>query len=238
MLTSLLLTLALVAGAARPEVGGPRQLVVVTTPAWDSVSGTLQRYERASAMAPWRAVGAAVPIVVGQTGLAWGDASLARGRDPRKREGDGKAPAGRFGLGTAFGFAPASEADWVRMPYLPLRETIECVDDSASVHYNTLVDRGAVRRIDWNSAEKMRTIGVYRLGVVVNYNVRPVRKGRGSCIFLHIWSAPGSPTAGCTAMPSPDLEMIVRWLDPSRDPMLVQLPVAQYARLRRAWALP
>jgi D-alanyl-D-alanine dipeptidase len=238
MLSSMLLLLALLAVAPGPGARGARQLIVVTTPAWDSVSGTLRRYERAAVGAPWRAVGGVIPIVVGQTGLAWGDAAQARRGDPRKHEGDGKAPAGRFPLGTAFGFAPASQLDWVRLPYLALGEGTECVDDSASVHYNTVVDRNAVPRVDWTSAERMRTIDLYRLGVVVGYNAQPVRKGRGSCIFLHIWRAPASPTSGCTAMPADDLETIVRWLDPARRPVLVQLPAPEYARLRRSWALP
>jgi D-alanyl-D-alanine dipeptidase len=237
VLASLLLVAALLSGqgGAAPA---PRQLLVVTTPAWDSVSGTLQRYARADARAPWRAEGAPVPIVVGQSGLAWGDGALGGRRDPHKREGDGRAPAGRFPLGTAFGFAPPAEMDQVRLPYRQLADGTECVDDPASVHYNTVVDRGAARRVDWTSSEKMRAIDLYRLGVVVRYNASPVRRGRGSCIFLHIWRAAGSPTSGCTAMPAGDLETVVRWLDPARHPVLVQLPAAEYARLRGAWGLP
>jgi D-alanyl-D-alanine dipeptidase len=233
-----LLVLGAVATQDLSAQRAPRQLVVVTTPAWDSVSGTLQRYARTSATSRWRAEGPAVPIVVGQTGLAWGDDALGRRRDPRKREGDGKAPAGRFPLGAAFGFASPSEMEWVRLPYLPLEYETECVDDARSAHYNRVVDRSDVRRVDWNSAERMRSIDLYRLGVIVRYNAQPVRRGRGSCIFLHIWRAPGSPTSGCTAMPASDLETIVRWLDPRREPQLVQLPEAEYARLRRSWALP
>jgi L,D-peptidoglycan transpeptidase YkuD (ErfK/YbiS/YcfS/YnhG family) len=237
MPASLLLLFALLAGQHHPE-REVRQLVVVTTPAWDSVSGTLRRYERRSARAPWRAVGDPVPIVVGQTGLAWGDDAMGSRRDPRKREGDGKAPAGRFPLQSAFGFAPPSEVDWVRLPYVSLAPATECVDDPASSHYNTVVDRGVVPRVDWTSAERMRSIDLYRLGVIVGYNAAPVRRGRGSCIFLHIWRSAGSPTSGCTAMPAQDLEAVVRWLDPALRPTLVQLPAAQYARLRSAWSLP
>ena len=234
----LLLLAGLWAGQQPADLRASRQLLVVKTPAWDSVSGTLQRYSRASARAPWRAEGAPVPIVVGETGLAWGDDAATRRQDPRKREGDGRAPAGRFPLGSAFGFASRSEMDWIRLPYLPLDDDTECVDDASSAHYNRVVERSSVRRVDWRSAERMRTIAVYRLGVIVRYNASPVRRGRGSCIFLHIWAGPGAPTAGCTAMPASDLETVVRWLDPARRPMLVQLPAAEYARLRRAWALP
>jgi D-alanyl-D-alanine dipeptidase len=84
----------------------------------------------------------------------------------------------------------------------------------------------------------MRSIDLYRLGVVVDYNVRPAAAGRGSCVFLHVWRGPGSSTAGCTAMPEPALAELVRWLDPARHPALVQLTGAAYARRRAAWRLP
>jgi D-alanyl-D-alanine dipeptidase len=216
-----------------------QQLVVVTTPAWDSIAGTMRRFTRMRPGLTWRADGAPVPVVVGRTGLAWGADSLGRrGRGPRKREGDGRAPAGMFSLDTVFGFAPASAASGVRLPYLELRDGTECVDDTASVHYNTVVDRGSVATVDWTSAEPMRRIDQYRLGVIVGYNGNPARRGRGSCIFLHIWAGPTTPTAGCTAFPATEVESLVRWLDPRLHPMLVQLPVAEYARLRTRWQLP
>ena len=214
------------------------QLVLVTTAGWDTTGGMLRRYERASPGEAWRPVGEAWPIVVGRTGLAWGDAAgVAPDAAPIKHEGDGRAPAGRFPLDTVFGFAPASEAAWVRLPYVALTPGTDCVDDTASVHYNTVVDRGAVPRVDWASAEHMRQVDQYRLGVIVGYNAPP-RAGRGSCIFLHIWAGAGSSTAGCTAMDERDLRELVLWLDRARRPVLVQLPDAEYARLRGAWGLP
>jgi D-alanyl-D-alanine dipeptidase len=211
----------------------------VTTPAWDSISGTMQRFTRLRSSSKWRADGAPVRVVIGRTGLAWGADTLGRGsRDPRKREGDGRAPAGMFPLDTVFGFAPATAVSWVRLPYVELRDGTECVDDTASTHYNTVVERGAVPTVDWTSAERMRRIDQYRLGVVVGYNATPIRRGRGSCIFLHIWAGPTTPTAGCTAFPAAEVESLVRWLDPRLRPMLVQLPSAEYARLRERWQLP
>ncbi|HEY4137940.1 MAG TPA: hypothetical protein VGN65_05775, partial [Casimicrobiaceae bacterium] len=53
-------------------VASAEQLVVVTTAGWDSLSGTLRRFQRANTKARWRAVGGTTPIVVGRTGLAWG----------------------------------------------------------------------------------------------------------------------------------------------------------------------
>ena len=226
------------APSASPVPAASRQLVLVVTPAWDSTSGVLRRFTRDGGAAAWRSVGAEVPIVVGRSGLAWSADSLAGPRDPRKREGDGRAPAGVFPLDSAFGFAAPPAMAWVRLPYLQLTSTTECVDDTASAHYNSIVDRSAVSRVDWASAERMREIGQYEVGVAVGYNTRPARVGHGSCIFLHIWGGPGSSTAGCTAMPRPALDALVGWLDPSRAPVLVQLPAAAYIRLRARWKLP
>lgn len=220
-------------------VSAARQLVVVTTPGWDSTSGTLRRFVRDDGAGAWRADGPAVPVVVGRSGLGWGVGYDGAERDgPRKHEGDGRSPAGVFPLDTVFGFAPKAEAGWVRLPYVQLTDGSDCVDDGASAHYNTVVDRSAVPSVDWTSAEHMRTIDQYRLGVIVGYNARPPERGRGSCIFLHIWNGPGSTTSGCTAFDYQQLAALVKWLDPAKHPALVQLPAAEYERLRGAWGLP
>lgn len=230
-------------GTPPEALASATQLVVVTTPGWDATTGVLQRFARERPGSPWRAEGGPVPVVVGRSGLAWGvgfDEIAGAGAGtagPRKREGDGRSPAGAFPLGRAFGFAPAATAP-LRLPYLPLTAGIECVDDPESDHYNRLVDRASVSEPDWRSAERMREIGVYRLGVVVDYNADPPTPGRGSCIFLHIWGGPRSTTAGCTALDAGELTTVVEWLDPRANPALVQLPAPVYARLREEWALP
>ncbi|MBM3501983.1 MAG: hypothetical protein FJX74_25295 [Armatimonadetes bacterium] len=211
----------------------------MTTADWSATSGEIRRFVRDRAGSPWRPEGGAVPIVVGRTGLAWGVGfdAFAEGAEPRKREGDGKSPAGLFPLGTVFGFAPPDSARWVKLPWLQLIATTECVDDTASVHYTSVLDRGAVERVDWSSSERMREIGVYRLGVVIDYNVPPTR-GRGSCVFFHIWSGPRSHTAGCTAMDAGELERLVAWLDPKARPVVLQVPADVYEGLRGRWGLP
>ena len=213
---------------------GSRQLILVTTPDWDAVQGSLQRFERRSAKSSWKPVGAAIPVVVGRGGLGWGAGlgGAPSGDGPVKKEGDGKAPAGVFRLGPAFGYAPAVDASWLRMPYTPLAETVECVDDVSSRQYNQIVNRKDVKNVDWNSSERMRSVGGYRWGIVVEHNAAPPVAGKGSCIFLHIWQAADKGTAGCTAMEQNNLEELMRWLDAKKMPVLVQLPQAAYARMR------
>ena len=218
----------------------PLQAIVSLTADWDSTSAVVQRYERASAGEPWRAVGAPVAAMVGRTGLAWGQGlPLEHGPGPGKREGDGKAPAGIFRLGPAFGYAPADSVAWIRLPYVHSRESVKCVDDAASRYYNRLVDQDTVAAPDWHSHEEMRLAsGVYRLGIWVSHNDSPPVPGGGSCIFMHVWQGPGVPTVGCTAMDAADLEALLRWLDPRARPVLVQAPRAAYPALASALGLP
>lgn len=224
--------------AGASSVADALQLVVVSVAGWDTTGGTLQRYERLRTGDRWQVAGREVPVVVGRTGLAWDDRFEPAGRGPVKREGDGRAPAGVFSLDGAFGFASAADTRWVRLLYLPVGEGTECVDDVSSVHYNTVVERETVPRIDWTSSEKMRRIDQYRLGVLVGYNSPPVGAGRGSCIFLHVWAGPGTSTAGCTAMSEGALRDVMLWLRPDRRPALVQLPAMELRRLRGEWGLP
>lgn len=219
-----------------------RQMMVVTTADWTSVSGTLQRFERSGPHDAWSAVGQPFPIVVGKTGLAWGSGLIANERlgasagDPIKQEGDGKAPAGVFALGTAFGYEPQALAG-SRLPYLHLTPSVECVDDAKSRYYNQIVDRQNVSAPDWNSSEHMlRDDELYHWGVAVEHNVKPIRPAGGSCIFMHVWRAAGEGTVGCTAMPKEDVERLIQWLDPARSPLLVQMPRDQYDKLRKRLA--
>ena len=215
------------------------QLVVVTTPSWTSTIGKLQRFQRSTPSSSWTQIDTAVPVVVGRTGIAWGvgfDSASAEG--PHKHEGDGKAPAGIFPIDTAFGFDPRQSTPGVKLPYVQLLPTTDCVDDTASAHYNTVVDKASVQPIDWTSAEHMREVGQYKIGAIVGYNADPPVRGRGSCIFLHIWAGPDSHTAGCTAFDEAKLREVIAWLDPKKQPLLVQLTVQDYARLRASWKLP
>ncbi|HEV3511353.1 MAG TPA: hypothetical protein VGS05_06590 [Candidatus Sulfotelmatobacter sp.] len=232
-------------------LAGSTQMIVVTTSSWNAVEGQLRRYERSNTQEKWHPVGEPISIVVGKNGLGWGigviataDSNIRAAGDPVKREGDGKSPAGVFALGTAFGYA-SQPLPGLKMPYLNLTPSVECVDDPGSKYYNRIVDRALVAA-DWTSSEHMRNVGEsYRWGIVVDHN-RIVRQdnadrpepGGGSCVFLHIWHSYDTGTVGCTAMSEIDLDTLLTWLDPAGKPLLVPLPEPTYKRLMNHWALP
>ena len=234
------LALAL-AGSAWAETGpaaleASSQVVLVLTSGWDDLHGTLQCFERGPS--GWRALDLPVRAVVGRSGLGWGRGVVAVDGEagPVKREGDGRGPAGAFRITGTFGFAPAGKAP-LRMPYLQLQPWTEGVDDVRSKHYNEVLDTRGVPR-DWSSAERMRRVSEYEWGAFVGHNIAPPLAGAGSCIFLHLWDGPDLGTAGCTALEKAPLLAMLKWLDPDKRPLLVQLPRPVYLRLRDLWKLP
>jgi L,D-peptidoglycan transpeptidase YkuD (ErfK/YbiS/YcfS/YnhG family) len=217
-----------------------RQMLIVTTPDWHSVAGTMQRYERHRAGQPWRKVGELIPVVVGKGGMGWGDGIVAvpghTSTDPVKHEGDGRTPAGVFSVGATFGYALDKPAAWA-IPYRPLTPATECVDDRDSKYYNQIVERTGVTP-DWKSSEKMRSEGVYyQWGAVIEQNPKG-RPGDGSCVFLHVWGGNGEGTSGCTAMAKPVLETVLGWLKPGGDPLVVEMPITEYRLAVKTLRLP
>lgn len=224
--------------AASPVPVESRQLLLVLSPDWNATQATLRLYTRASARGGWTADGHPVSASIGRSGLGWGR-GLHRetGDGPVKREGDGRAPAGVFELREALGYAERPLPGG-RLPYRQATASLRCVDDPRSRHYNTIVDEAAVA-VDWSSAEEMRRKDeLYRHVISVGHNDRPVEPAGGSCIFLHLRASPASVTAGCTAFEMEPMERLLRWLEPAARPVLVQLPRAEFERLRGRWGLP
>ena len=216
-----------------------RQCLVVVTPAWDEPRGILRRYLRDDLDAEWVKQSPELPVVVGRNGMAWGYGIHPAIGAPRKHEGDGKAPAGLFELGRAFGFPPADTLKGWAWPYQQVGEGWCCVDDPQSRYYNQLLRYEQAETRDWVSAERMAEIGApYEWGIVIMQNMNPTRPGGGSCVFLHVWSSPGRPTVGCTAMAREAMVELIGWLQPDKKPRLIQLPEPIYRQVQSAWNLP
>jgi L,D-peptidoglycan transpeptidase YkuD (ErfK/YbiS/YcfS/YnhG family) len=135
------------------------------------------------------------PAVVGKAGLGWGYTFLdfKEGEEPEKFEGDGRTPAGFFRIGASFGFGPSTRPGYIE---LKAGETV-CVEDPSSPFYNRITKRSAIGSVE---ADDMRSSAVYRSGLFVEYpSDRATR--RGSCILIHLWSAPDVGTAGCVGLP-------------------------------------
>ena len=224
-----------------PEIHSCRQLILVTTSSWNDVNGTVQLLERRQAGGtPWRKVGTPFPAVIGKRGFAWGIGLHGTGEPgtPAKQEGDQKSPAGVFQLFSVFGTASPEQLRFLRFPYEQVDASTEAIDDARSRYYNRIVDRAAIKRPDWSTSESMLSVpSQYRFGVMIEHNWSQV-PGAGSCIFFHVWNRGRTGTAGCTAASLANLERLLHWLDANENPLIIQLPFPEYARLKGSWDLP
>lgn len=221
-------------------LAGSSQLVLVVAEDWNANQGRLRRFERSGPHGTWHPVGDDIAVNLGRNGLAWGRGLHGErlSAAPVKAEGDGRAPAGVFNVPRAFIGPSESVGASPTFPVYQVTTQTVCVDTVASKYYNQMFEEGTVAK-DWDSDERMlRPDGLYRFGLFVEHNAPNAQPGAGSCIFLHLWRGPGSPTAGCTAMAEPSLRVILNWLDATKRPVLVQLPREELIRLAPVWGAP
>lgn len=143
---------------------------------------------------PARLAAAGLPplaCALGRSGVAAG-----------KREGDGATPRGVHRLLAGF-YRPDRVKVRPRspLPLAPLRRDLGWCDDPRHPAYNRPV------RLPFRASHEAmwRDDGLYDLVLVVDWNLSPRARGRGSAIFVHV-ARPGlAPTEGCVALAPADL---------------------------------
>lgn len=134
--------------------------------------------------------GLVLPCAIGRAGVT-----------RNKREGDGATPAGRWRLLYFFLRRPAPlQPFWRRVR----RDDIWC-DDPASFRYNRPLRAPA--RV--SHEEIWRADRLYDIVGVMDYNIRPAIRGRGSAIFFHLATDDLGPTAGCVALRPADMRRLL-----------------------------
>ena len=79
-------------------------------------------------------------------------------------------------------------------------------DDSNSRFYNTQSNLPK----EFSYEKLYRKDNIYDILVVINYNINPVKKNKGSAIFLHVAKRNYKPTKGCIALKKSDLLFILK----------------------------
>ncbi|MEH7369618.1 SH3 domain-containing protein [Priestia megaterium] len=184
-------------------LGNAQQVILVTADNYDTKSAKIQTFEKVDGK--WKQVLTANGVL-GQKGFALS-----------KKEGDMESPTGKYTIGTAFG---RYENPGTKLPYRKITANDVWVDDSKSSLYNTWQQKPANGR--WTSAENM-DIPAYDYGFVINYNESRT-PGNGSAIFFHVGT---NYTAGCTATSKEQVVSILKWLNPEKNPVIIQSPVSE-----------
>ncbi len=127
-----------------------------------------------------------------------------------KREGDGATPIGHFALKEVF-FRPDRVAPPATfLPVMPLARDMGWCDDPDHPCYNRPV------RLPFPASHEhlWREDHLYDIVVVLDYNLRPVIRSRGSAVFFHLARPGYRPTEGCVAVSERDMRRILRRCGP------------------------
>ncbi|MEX2579157.1 MAG: L,D-transpeptidase family protein [Verrucomicrobiales bacterium] len=216
-----------------------RQCLVGVASGWDSSHVTLTLYEKKGR--GWKQAGSSWAGRLGSNGLVWGKGLHPVPSGARtKKEGDRRAPAGVFDLGGAWGYAPSIKKS-PELSYVQVTSRDLWYEDSSSPYYNQY------RRLDREprtTAEKKAQMKqgdyAHSLKLFIAHNAYPnITPGDGSSIFFHIWrNGGGAATFGCTTMAENNLKNLIATVEPSKRPVYVLLPEAEYERYRAEWKLP
>jgi L,D-peptidoglycan transpeptidase YkuD (ErfK/YbiS/YcfS/YnhG family) len=146
-----------------------------------------------------------VSAVIGRNGLA----------PDGQKKGDGRTPSGIYPLGPAFGYGPSIDTG---LAYRQATDIDFWVDDVHSMQYNQWVHGKPAA----DSFERMhRSDNLYQYGIIIGYNMHPIRRGAGSAIFMHIWRRYNGPTSGCVALNQRNLRKVLHWLNRDYQPVII-----------------
>ena len=128
-----------------------------------------------------------------------------RGISSQKEEGDGKTPRGTFKILSIFYRKDRIQPFKTKLKKIIIKGNMGWCDDVKSPKYNKLI------KFPFKfSAEKFfLKKSIYNIIVVLNYNVHPVIKKKGSAIFLHLTSRKCKFTEGCLAINKRDMILLL-----------------------------
>ena len=193
-----------------------QQLITVVAPSARSTYASARTWKRIEGC--WSSAGGPYTARVGKKGIR-----------ANKREGDGATPAGTFAIApTMYGNSPNPG---VSSRYVRLRCGDWWVEDPRSPAYNSFQRVGCGRAPPFKvvSPDLSESPRAYAHLAVVEYNMDPVVPGRGSGIFLHVERKPR--TNGCVSIPYARLVSTLRWLDPTKRPLIAIGTVQTFRRL-------
>lgn len=113
-----------------------------------------------------------------------------------KREGDGATPLARMRILSGYVRRTTKTAMVTRLPLLPISADLGWCEVPDDRNYNRPV------RLPYAASHEhmLRPDTLYDYCLVLDWNIAPRRRGRGSAIFFHLSRQGFTPTQGCVAV--------------------------------------
>jgi L,D-peptidoglycan transpeptidase YkuD (ErfK/YbiS/YcfS/YnhG family) len=123
----------------------------------------------------------------------------------KRKEGDGITPKGIFSLKKIFYRQDRIKNIKSKIKKIKITKNMGWCDDPKSHFYNRLV-----KIPNKFSYEKLyRKDSFYNIIIVLDYNLNPIIKNKGSAIFIHVANKNYKSTQGCIALKQNDLLKLI-----------------------------
>ena len=129
-----------------------------------------------------------------------------RGIRVKKREGDLITPVGRYKIKYVLYRKDRIKRIQSKLRKIIIKKTMGWCNDPRSNKYNKLI----YLPFDYNYEKLFRKENIYDIILVLNYNMRPIKKSKGSAIFIHIAKKNYIKTQGCVAIKKAQLLEILK----------------------------
>ena len=114
----------------------------------------------------------------------------------KKREGDNVTPTGTFKIVKIYYRSDRVKKISSKFRQIEITKNMGWCDDPNSKNYNQLVNLPS----KYGHEKLFKKNNIYDIIVVLNYNMKPVVKNKGSAIFIHVAKKNYQPTQGCIAL--------------------------------------
>jgi L,D-peptidoglycan transpeptidase YkuD (ErfK/YbiS/YcfS/YnhG family) len=124
----------------------------------------------------------------------------------KKKEGDNITPKGNFKILKIYYREDRLKKITSKFKIIKITRNMGWCDDPNSKKYNQLIKLPT----SYSYERLYRKENIYDLIIVLNYNIKPTIKNKGSAIFIHVASKNFNKTAGCIALKKSDLRKLIK----------------------------
>jgi len=124
----------------------------------------------------------------------------------KKEEGDGITPRGIFKLTKIFYREDKVKNIKTRINKVKIKKNMGLCDDPQSKFYNKLVKLPS----KFSHEKLYRKDNIYNIAVVLDYNLNPIIKNKGSAIFIHVAKKKYKATQGCIGLKQKELIKLIQ----------------------------
>jgi L,D-peptidoglycan transpeptidase YkuD (ErfK/YbiS/YcfS/YnhG family) len=131
-----------------------------------------------------------------------------RGIGIKKKEGDLKTPKGKYKIKFILYRKDRIKKIQTKIKRLFLKRNMGWCNDPNSKQYNKLIKLPS----NYNFEKLYKKENVYDIILVLDYNMKPIIKNKGSAIFIHVAKKNYRKTEGCVALKKVHLLKIMKEL--------------------------